>query len=156
MEITLSDGQTVGQTGDVATGAQLALWIDQLARGRGTSLILAKDPATWMQAMADDGGYRVEKCAGSDDAHYAAVAKAAPIAGQRSSAEHLSLDEVQLLLEDFLKGRASPSFVSWRKLRSAPPPLNPWVRAYRAGLIIVIFALFMLCAIWIIDGFPFG
>ena len=151
MRVTMSDGQT----GVVSTGGELASWLDPLADGRATSITLSKDEDTWMQASADADGYCIEKREGGEDRQYAATAKAAPVAGARHSAAHFTLDEVQLVLEDYLKGRTSSAFVGWRKLELTTPPLNPRARVYRGCLIIALFVLFMVSAIWLMDGFYF-
>ena len=151
MRITLSDGQT----GAVTTGAELASWLEPLAQGRATSVILTQGPETWMQASADTGGYRIEKREGGEDQQYSATTKSASVSGARRSPAHFSLDEVQLVLEDYMKGRASPDFVGWRKLQLATPPLNPRARVYRGVLLLVVFMLVSVGAIWIMDGFYF-
>lgn len=149
MQIELSDGRK----GSVSNGAELVTWLDALSQGTCDFAVLARGPEHYVQTAFEGDGYIVEKREGGEDRHYEAVRTRPPVTGTLAKPTRFTLDDVQLIFEDYLAGRDSAAFVQWRRMTLTQPLPGTRQRVIRGLAILVVFALVAVAGIWAMGGF---
>lgn len=149
MRIELSEGRK----GTVSTGAELVQWLDALSQGTSEFAVLSSGPDDYVQAAFGQDGCRVEKRAGGEHLHYEAVRTRPPVIDTPAGPNRFSLDDVQLIFEDYLAGRDSAAFVRWRRIALSQPLPGTGQRVIRGLAILILFSLIAVAGIWAMGGF---